>query len=139
MKQVGLRWKEGLSFSGSAPSGYSLDLSGHEEVGGAGDGFTPLELMALGLGGCTGMDVISILGKKKQQVTAFEVRVSTEKATEHPKVWTKVLIEYIVTGKEIEPAALDRAVQLSQEKYCPSYNMIKQAVKIESRTEIRDG
>ncbi|MEX1248046.1 MAG: OsmC family protein [Anaerolineales bacterium] len=137
--QVEVKWKRGLSFAGSAPSGFSLDLSGHKDVGGAGDGFTPLELMALGLGSCTGMDVISILEKKRQQVSAFEVRVNTERSAEHPKVWTQVLVEYIVTGKGLDPAAVERAVQLSQERYCPTYNMLKHAVKIDSRYEIREG
>jgi putative redox protein len=138
--QVTLNWKEGLSFTGQAPgSGYSLDVSNDIESGGAGDGLRPMELIALGLGGCTGIDVISILKKKRQDVTVFEVRVKTERKEEHPRVWTHVLIEYIVTGKDIDPAAVERAIQLSKEKYCPAQNMLKMAVKIESRYEIVGG
>jgi len=136
--QVALNWKEGLSFAGHAPaSGYSLDISTDAEVGGAEDGFRPMELMALGLAGCTGIDVISILQKKRQEVSAFEVRVNTERAAEHPRVWTRVLIEYIVTGKNIDPAAVERAIQLSKEKYCAAQNMLKKAVSIETRYEIQ--
>lgn len=135
--QVVLNWKQGLSFSGSAPSGYSLDLSATEDVGGAGDGFAPLELVALGLGGCTGMDVISILQKKRQEVKSFEVQVNTRREEEHPRVWNFVEIVYILTGTNIDPAAVERAIQLSSDKYCPAQNMLKLAVKIETRYEIR--
>jgi len=134
---VALNWKDGVSFKGQAPgSGYSLDLSNDPDSGGAGDGFRPMELMALGLGGCTGIDVISILQKKRQEVSAFEVRVNTQRKEEHPRVWTNVLIEYVVTGKDIDPAAVERAIELSREKYCPAQNMLKAAVRIESRYEI---
>jgi putative redox protein len=136
--QTAITWKQGLSFSGSAPSGFSLDLSGYPEVGGAGDGFAPMELMGLALAGCTGMDVISILQKKRQAVSAFEVRVNTERTEEHPKVWTKVLIDYVLTGKQIDVAAVERAIQLSSEKYCPAQNMLKHAVTIETSYEIHE-
>jgi putative redox protein len=80
--------------------------------------------------------VISILEKKRQAVTAFQVKVETHRKEEHPKVWTHVMIDYLVTGKDIDPAAVERAIQLSSEKYCPAQNMLKLAVKIESRYEI---
>jgi len=135
--QVALNWKNGLSFKGEADSGYSLDIGAEAEIGGAEDGMHPMELVALGLAGCTGMDVISILEKKSQAVTAFQVRVTTQRTEQHPKVWTHVLIEYFVTGNSIQPAAVERAIQLSSEKYCPAQNMLKLAVKIESRYEIK--
>lgn len=135
--QVTLDWKQGLSFSGTAPSGHSVDLSAYTDVGGAGNGFAPEELVALGLGGCTGMDVVSILRKKQQDVQKFEVRVTTQKQQEHPKVWTHALIEYIVTGSNIDPAAVERAIQLSSEKYCLVQNMLKASVKIETKYEIK--
>jgi len=94
--------------------------------------------VALGLGGCTAIDAISILQKKRQEVTAFEVRVNTERAAEHPRVWTHVLLEYIVTGKNIDPKAVERAIQLSHDKYCPAQNMLKETVRIESRYEIKE-
>lgn len=136
--QVALNWKQGLSFSGSAPSGFSIDLSAYSDVGGAGDGFAPLELVALGLGGCTGMDVISILQKKRQIVKTFEVQVETQRAREHPRVWTRVVILYVLTGTNIDPNAVERAIQLSSDKYCPVQNMLKPAVNIETRYEIRE-
>lgn len=136
--QVALNWKNGLSFKGEGlGSGYSLDIGAEAEIGGAEDGMRPMEMLALGLAGCTAMDVISILEKKRQQVSAFQVKVTTQRAEQHPKVWTHVLIEYFVTGKEIDPAAVERAIQLSSQKYCPAQNMLKLAVKIESRYEIK--
>jgi putative redox protein len=135
--RVALNWKNGFSFSGrGGNSGYSLDVSADKDVGGAEDGFRPMELVALGLASCTGIDVMSILQKKRQEITGLEVKVETQKAAEHPKVWTHVMIEYIVTGKNVDPAAVERAIQLSSEKYCPAQNMLKLAVKIESRYEI---
>jgi putative redox protein len=127
-----------MSFKGTALSGRgrSLDIGAEKEIGGADDGVRPMELIALGLAGCTGMDVISILEKKRQNVTAFQVKINTQRKEEHPKVWTHVMIDYLVTGKDIDPAAVERAIQLSSERYCPAQNMLKLAVKIESRYEI---
>lgn len=136
--QVALDWKNGLSFKGTAlsGSGRTLDVGAEAEIGGADDGLRPMELIALGLAGCTGMDVISILQKKRQDVKSFQVKIETQRSEDHPKVWTHVMIDYIITGKDIDPAAVERAIQLSSEKYCPAQNMLKLAVKIESRYEI---
>lgn len=135
--RVALDWKQGLSFRGKAlDSGYSLDIGAEAEVGGADDALRPMELIALGLAGCAGMDVISILQKKRQDVTAFQVRVTTQRKSEHPKIWTNVLIHYQVTGNDIDSAAVERAIELSSEKYCPAQNMLKLAVQIETDYEI---
>lgn len=125
-----VNWKGGLSFTGTAETGFEVPLGAHPSVGGANDGFRPMEMMAIGLAGCTAMDVISILRKKRQEVTDFEVRVRTENAEEHPRVWTSVQIEYIVTGHNVAPEAVERAMQLSAERYCPAQNMINKAVEI---------
>ena len=124
-------WKKGLSFEGNADSGFTIPLGTSSDLGGDDDGFRPLELMAISLAGCTAMDVISILAKKRQDVTAFEVKVHADRATEHPKVFTKVLIEYVVSGKNIDQAAVERAVELSENKYCSAQAMLKKAVPIE--------
>jgi putative redox protein len=130
-------WRKGLSFTGSAAgSGFTLPLGADPQVGGVNDGFRPLELLAVGLAGCTAMDVISILEKKRQPVTAFEVRVHTDLAEEHPHVFTKVLIEYVVTGKGVEREAVERAVGLSETKYCSAMAMLRKAAPIQSRITI---
>jgi putative redox protein len=130
-------WRTGLSFTGSAAgSGFSLPLGAEVKVGGANDGFQPLELLAVGLAGCTGMDVISILEKKRQPVKSFEVRVHADQAAEHPRVFTKVLIEYVVTGAGVDREAVARAVELSGTRYCPAQAMLRAATPIESRITI---
>ena len=132
-------WKGDLTFVGSADSGFSLVMDTYKEVGGNESGFRPVELIAIGVAGCTGMDVISILKKKRQEVTAFEVLVHATRATEHPKKITHMVIEYVVTGKNIDPAAVERAVQLSEEKYCPSIATIRNNVTIENKIVINEG
>lgn len=132
-------WKGDLTFVGSADSGFSLVMDTFKEVGGNESGFRPVELIAIGVAGCTGMDVISILKKKRQEVTDFEVLVHATRAAEHPKKITRMLIEYVVTGKNIDPAAVERAVQLSEEKYCPSIATIRNNVTIENKIVIKEG
>lgn len=132
-------WKGDLTFVGSADSGFSLVMDTFKEVGGNESGFRPVELIAIGVAGCTGMDVISILKKKHQEVTAFEVLVHATRAAEHPKKITHMLIEYVVTGKNIDPAAVERSVQLSEEKYCPSIATIRNNVTIENKIVIKEG
>ena len=124
-------WKKRMSFTGSAESGFVIPLGTSPDVGGDNDGFRPMELLAIGLAGCTAMDVISILQKKKQEVTGFEVQVHADRAEEHPHVFTKIVIEYIVSGPNVERSAVDRAVQLSADKYCPAQAMFRKVVPIE--------
>jgi putative redox protein len=132
-------WHKGLSFTGSAAdSGYTLPLGADPQVGGANDGFRPLELLAVGLAGCTGMDVAAILAKQRQPLETFEVRVHADLAAEHPHVFTKVLVEYVVTGKGVAREAVERAVMLSVTKYCPVQAMLRLAAPIETKITIVD-
>lgn len=124
-------WQGQMSFSGTADTGFTIPLGADPSVGGDNDGFRPMELMAISLAGCTAMDVISILTKKRQEVTAFEVRVHVERATEHPKVFTHVQIKYLVEGRQIDPEAVKRAIELSTTQYCPAQAMLSKAVEIE--------
>ena len=131
-------WKERMSFTGSAESGFTIPLGTSPDVGGDNDGSRPMELLAIGLAGCTAMDVISILQKKKQEVTGFEVRVHADLAEQHPHVFTKIVIDYIVSGHNVERAAVERAVQLSAEKYCPAQAMFSKVAPIELIITIRN-
>ena len=117
-------WNDGLTFTGTADSGFTVALGADPEVGGANDGFRPMELMAVSLAGCTAMDVISILRKKRQEVTEFEVGVRAQRADEHPKVFTSAVISYEVTGHDIQESALRRAIELSAQAYCPAQGML---------------
>jgi putative redox protein len=129
-------WHQGMNFSGLADSGFEVALGSGPDIGGAGDGFRPLELMALSLAGCTAMDVISILVKKQQIITAFEVKVRTEQADQHPRVFTHARITYIVRGRAVEESALLRAIELSAQKYCPAQAMLGKAFPMDLVYEI---
>ena len=96
-------WHERMTFTGTADTGFEVPLGAHPNVGGDNDGFRPLELMAVSLAGCTAMDVISILKKKRQKLTAYEVMVHTQQADDYPKVFTNAMIEYHVTGTTLGP------------------------------------
>ena len=128
-------WKnKGLLFSGTADTGGEINLASSQDEGE--NGFRPMELLATGLAGCTGMDVISILKKKRQEVAHFEVQVETESSESYPHVWVKAKIKYIVSGKGIDPKAVERAMQLSKDRYCPAQNMLNKAVDIDLEYEI---
>ena len=123
-------WQENMAFTGTANSGFTIQLDAKNEVGGEGRGFTPMELMALSLAGCTAIDVISILRKKRQDVTAFEVRVDATRAEAHPKVFTRATIDYLVTGHNMDEAAVIRAIELTTESYCAAQAMLRKAMPI---------
>jgi putative redox protein len=128
--QATVEWRKGLSFTGRADSGFEVPLGADPEVGGENDGFAPLELMAVSLAGCTAMDVISILTKKQQQVTAFNVDVQAEQAADYPKVFTRAVITYSVTGREVSETALVRSIELAATKYCPAQAMLGKVMPI---------
>ena len=123
-------WKGKLSFTGTGDSGYEVPLGASSSVGGDDDGLRPMELFALGLAGCTGMDVISILQKKRQEIAAFEVDVHMKRAEEHPRVFTEAEIEYFITGKGVQEKAILRAIELSATRYCPAQAMLGQIMPI---------
>ncbi|MBN1811214.1 MAG: OsmC family protein [Anaerolineae bacterium] len=90
----------------------------------------PMELLLIGLAGCTSMDVVSVLQKKRQPLTGLQTKVTAERAEEHPKVYTKIHVEYVVTGRGVKPEAVERAIELSETKYCPATAMLRQAAEI---------
>ena len=129
-------WDHGMTFSGTSDSGFIVPLGTSSKVGGENDGFKPMELMAISLGGCTAMDVISIMRKKRQEITAYEISVHTENAETHPKVLTNATILYDVTGHNVDEKALRRAIQLSADRYCPAQGMLAKVMPIELLYEI---
>lgn len=134
--KAAVQWKENMTFVGTPDSGFSVQMDADSSFGGTNHGVRPMEMIALGLAGCTGMDVISILQKKRQQVTQFEVRVNAPRSAEHPKVFTSVLITYIVTGRNVHESALLRSIELSITKYCPVQYMLAQVIPMELHYEI---
>jgi len=109
---------DGMEFEGASGTGHRLVMDADEPLGGRNAGFRPMELLLVGFGGCTGMDVISILRKKRQNVTGLEMTVKGEKRDDYPKTFRDVHVEYVVTGKGVEQQAVERAIKLSLEKYC---------------------
>ncbi len=134
-----VRWHRGLTFSGTADSGFEVTLGAERGVGGDDDGFRPMELMALSLAGCTAMDVISILRKKRQEIIDFQVEVKAEQAGEHPKVFTNAVIEYEVTGRGVQEEALRRSIGLSAERYCPAQGMLAKLIPMRLDYRIYEG
>jgi len=127
-------WKGGLQFDATATvSGFSVPVDGEGKTG-----FSSMELVIVGLAGCTGGDVISILQKKRQKVTAFEVRVHGDRADDYPRKYTHIEVAYIVTGHNVDPQAVRRAIELSETKYCSVSATVKGVAKITSRFEIRE-
>lgn len=126
-------WNGGLTFTGSSDSGFQIPLDTIPALGGSEESLRPLQLFAIGLVGCTGMDVISILQKKRQEITAFEVSAQIQRAEDHPKVFTKILLEYKVTGKNLDLKAIERAVELSETRYCPAQAMLEKTAEISSK------
>ncbi len=131
-------WKGGMAFTGTSDGGYLLPMDAKKAVGGQDMGFQPLQLFAIGLVGCTGMDVISILRKKRQEITAFEVSAEIESAEEHPKVFTKIILEYKVTGKDLDRGAVEHAVELSETRYCGAQAMLRETAHITSKIVLQE-
>lgn len=131
-------WKGDMSFDGlgSTFPDFAIPLDADQSVGGHDRGFRPLELLLIGLAGCTAMDAISILRKKQQAVTAFEVEVQGVQAEGHPKYYTDIAITYRVTGHDVDPKAVARAIELSETKYCPATAMLREKARLTSRYEI---
>ena len=130
-----LIWEgQGLAFVATGGSGFSLRFDNPSGSGRA----SPMELVAMAAGACTAMDVISILHKKQQQVVEFEVNVLGLRAAEPPKVFTEIDLEYVVRGRNIDPKAVERAIELSLTKYCSVNNMLKHSAKINSRYRIEE-
>jgi len=121
---------ENMQFIGTADSGHAVVMDAPPSSGGNNSGSKPSELLLMAFGGCSGMDVISILRKKKQDVTNFEINVNGETPESHPRSFTVIHIEYIVTGRNISEEAVQRAIELSLGKYCMVGLTIGKAAKI---------
>ena len=132
-------WKSGLSFAGLTGSGFTVPMDASVDHGGANEGPRPMELVLLGLGGCTAMDVISILQKKRQEVNHFEILLHADRSAEHPKVFTDITIEFVVTGNDVDEEAVKRAVELSETKYCSASAMLSKSVPIHTKVTIKEG
>jgi putative redox protein len=134
-KTASIKWGGSeMEFTATGGSGYATKLSSHSGPEAA----SPMEMVVLAAGGCTAMDVIDILRKKRQEVTDFEVNVVGYRAEEHPKVFTEIELEYVVRGRNIDPKAVERAIELSLTKYCSVNAMLEKALKLKHSYRIEE-
>jgi putative redox protein len=119
-------WVEDRRFVGQASSGHAIVVDGGADKVGP----SPMELLLIGMAGCTAYDVISILQKKRQAVTGLQVHAQAERAEEPPRVYTKIHVEYVVRGRDIKPKAVEDAIHLSEEKYCSASIMLGKTAQI---------
>jgi putative redox protein len=112
--QAQLKWTDGLQFVARAGDGPAVVIDSHD----GGSGASPMELVLMGVAGCTAIDIVLIMQKKRANLTGFEINISGERADEHPRRYTSVDVEYVIYGTGIKPKAVEQAIQLSEEKYC---------------------
>jgi putative redox protein len=129
-------WERDVQFTGVSDSGFPVRMDSHSS---AETGVGPVELTLMALAACTAMDVISILHKKRQKVLKFHVQAHAERADHYPKVITKAVLEYVVSGQRIEESSLVRAIELSITQYCPVHAMLAKAFPVELRYSILEG
>jgi putative redox protein len=128
-------WVEDRRFVGHASSGHAIVVdAGAEKLGPA-----PMELLLIGLAGCTAYDVINVLEKKRQPVAGLEVHARAERAEEPPRVYTEIHVEYVVRGRGIKAKAVEDAIRLSEEKYCSAANMLGKVARISSSYRLDEG
>ena len=131
-----VQWLDGRAFVGESGSGHAVVMDGAPEAGGRNIGVRPMEMLLLGLGGCTAFDVVMILERMREKVTALDIGLEAERAAEDPKVFTHVKIIYKLTGRGLKPANVERAINMSAEKYCSASLMIGKTATIEHSFEI---
>ena len=131
-----VKWLDGMSFVAETGSGHLLGMDGAPEAGGRNLAPRPMELLLAGTGGCTAFDVMLILKKGRQQVTGCEVSLKADRASEDPKVFTRIVFHFKVSGHGLKPEAVERAIHLSAEKYCSASIMLGQMAKMEHTWEI---
>lgn len=121
---------KGATFLGKSDSNHWVTMDGPENFGGSNAGTRPKELLLIALGGCTGSDVASILQKKKVKLDDFEMNITADVAEEHPQIFTKINVEYVFYGKDIQEKDVERAIELSQTKYCSVTQMLNKAAEV---------
>ena len=134
--KLSVNWQGNMVFAGTSPSGFPVQMDSDSDFGGTNTGIRPMEMIAFGLAGCTAMDVLSILLKKRQDVSQFEVRIDAPRSREYPKVFTRAVITYVVTGRNVAENAVLRSIELTAAKYCPAQIMLEQAFPMELHYEI---
>ena len=131
-----IKWVDGVMFVGESESGHAVIMDGPPENGGRNMGVRPMEMLLLGLGGCSSFDVVHILQKGRHDIIDCETKISAQRVDSVPKVFNKIHLHFIVTGRNLKESAVKRAVQLSAEKYCSASIMLEKAVAITHDYEV---
>lgn len=128
---VNVKWISGKHFQGKgSASDVTVTMDASPDHGGEGKGPTPMEMLLIGMGGCSGIDVVDILKKSRQDITGLEINISGVRANDYPKVYTKIHLEFVITGTKVDTAAVERAIKLSHEKYCSAMAMLGKTAEI---------
>jgi putative redox protein len=135
--KVRIKWIEDVAFMGESETGHAVVMDGAPENGGRNIGMRPMEMLLIGMGGCTSFDVVTILKKSRQAVVDCVAEISAERADEIPKVFTKIHVHFVVTGHDLNEKQVERAVSLSAEKYCSASIMLSKSVEITHDFQIR--
>lgn len=133
-----IKWTGEIGFAGKAESGHTIHMDGAPEAGGQNKGSRPMEVVLIGMGGCTAFDVVHILRKSRQEITDCVAELEAQRAETDPKVFTHIHIHFIVTGKDLDPKKIQHAIELSATKYCSASIMLAKTAKITHDFEIID-
>jgi len=131
-----VKWRGDVVFEGLSETGHSVIMDGPPEHGGQNKGPRPMEMLLLGMGGCTSFDVVHILRRMRADITDCQVDITAERADEEPKVFTRIHAHFTVTGKDLKPKTVERAVNMSAEKYCSAAIMLGKTAKMSHTFEI---
>ena len=131
-----IKWVENVCFMGESETGHAVILDGAPEAGGHNLGMRPMEMLLIGMGACTSFDVVTILKKSRQPVTDCVAEIQAERADEIPKVFTKIHVHFVVTGKGLNATQVERAIKLSAEKYCSASIMLGKSAEVTHDFEI---
>ena len=134
-----ITWLEDMTYVAESPSGHALVIDGPPELGGHNLGPRPMELLLMGMGGCTAIDVVNILQKARQELRGCELQIDADRADNDPKVFTTIRVHFILTGNHLSAKHVERAIHLSAEKYCSASIMLGKTAQISHTFEIREG
>ena len=134
-----VKWVEDMSFLGMSESGHAVLMDGAPEVGGRNLGPRPMEMLLMGAGGCTSFDVVMILKKGRHEISGCEVQIDAERAATDPKVFTKIHLHFVVSGKNLKAEAVERALNLSAEKFCSATIMLGKTATVTHDFELVEG
>ena len=133
---ISVNWIDGMLMVGKSDSGHTITMDGPPEIGGDNLGVRPMEMLLLGVAGCTMIDVITTLKKMRQDLSYFQTEINAERANDHPKVFTDIHIQFVIKGKDLDSKKVEKAITLSAEKYCSASIMLGKTATITHDFEI---